>query len=238
MRGATAAATDEMRQARSETANAPGVLRHPAGFVPPGPHAPSQPWTIAAPYLPAAWTSYSLGNNFQQLQPGIAAAAPPVVATCLRPCAPLYAPPSLTSTSTASSSSVLSSASSEASSTSSPRAPFAATPTGAIPAAPIPTAALAATVTGALATAPDTGDFATAAAQAAVAAQAAAEAQWRFHQQRLAAQQRAKMRAQAALAMARAQQQATATAESCKRPREEGAGGALSKLDGDCITRS
>ena len=64
------------------------------------------------------------------------------------------------------------------------------------------------------------------------------EAQWRFHQQRLAAQQRAKMRAQAALAMARAQQQATATAESCKRPREEGAGGALSKLDGDCITRS
>ena len=61
-----------------------------------------------------------------------------------------------------------------------------------------------------------------------MAAQAAAEAQWRFHQQRLAAQQRAKMQAQAALAMAmaQAQQQAAATpsSESGKRPREERGG--------------
>ena len=56
-----------------------------------------------------------------------------------------------------------------------------------------------------------------------VAAQAAAVAQWRLHQQRLAAQQRAKVQAQAALAMAHAR--------SGKKPREEGN---LSKLDGDC----
>ena len=69
-----------------------------------------------------------------------------------------------------------------------------------------------------------------AAVQAAVAAQAVAEAQWRFHQQRLAAQQRAKIQAQAALAMAMAQQQAAARVgargypESSKRVREEGGG--------------
>ena len=224
MRGASAAAAEEMREARPETALAPGMLRHAAGFVPPGPHAPSQPWTIAAPSLPAAWTSNSLGNSFQQAQPGKAAAGPPVVATCLRPCAQPCAPPSLISTSTASSS-----ASSVASSTSSPPAPSAAIPTTAIPAATIPTAALATTVTADSATASDAGGFAAAAAaQAAVVAQGAAEAQWRFHQQRLAAQQRAKMQAQAALAMAmaQAQQQAAATpsSESGKRPREERGG--------------
>ena len=82
----------------------------------------------------------------------------------------------------------------------------------------------------------DAGDFAAAAVQAAVAAQAAAEAQWRFHQQRLAAQQRAKMQAQAALAMAHAQQQAAATpsSESGKRVREDGGG--LSNLVGDCVS--
>ena len=67
----------------------------------------------------------------------------------------------------------------------------------------------------------------------------AAEAQWRFHQQRLAAQQRAKMQAQAALAMALSQQQAASmpSSESCKRPREEG-GSPAAQANGQAHKRS